>query len=55
MSQRRGKDGDKEPARERGTYLGYDSKPTLRTVAELTGLAVTTVSRALSDAPQIAL
>jgi LacI family transcriptional regulator len=30
-------------------------KPTLRTVAELTGLAVTTVSRALADAPQIAL
>jgi LacI family transcriptional regulator len=30
-------------------------KPTLRTIAELTGLAVTTVSRALSDAPQIAL
>jgi len=28
-------------------------KPTLRTIAELTGLAVTTVSRALSDAPQI--
>ncbi|MGH6762226.1 MAG: LacI family transcriptional regulator [Phyllobacterium sp.] len=30
-------------------------KPTLRTIAELTGLAVTTVSRALGDAPQIAL
>lgn len=30
-------------------------KPTLRTIAEITGLAVTTVSRALSDAPQIAL
>lgn len=30
-------------------------KPTLRTIAELTGLAVTTVSRALADAPQIAL
>ncbi|TCL67260.1 LacI family transcriptional regulator [Rhizobium sp. BK251] len=28
-------------------------KPTLRTIAELTGLAVTTISRALSDAPQI--
>jgi LacI family transcriptional regulator len=30
-------------------------KPTLRTIAELTGLAVTTVSRALGGAPQIAL
>lgn len=29
------------------------AKPTLRTIAELTGLAVTTVSRALSNAPQI--
>lgn len=28
-------------------------KPTLRTIAELTGLAVTTISRALSNAPQI--
>ncbi len=31
------------------------AKPTLKTIAELTGLAVTTVSRALADAPQIAL
>lgn len=31
------------------------SKPTLRTIATITGLAVTTVSRALSDAPQISL
>ncbi|OWV70320.1 LacI family transcriptional regulator [Rhizobium sp. R339] len=30
-------------------------KPTLRTIATITGLAVTTVSRALSDAPQISL
>lgn len=30
-------------------------KPTLKTVAEKTGLAVTTVSRALLDSPQIAL
>lgn len=30
------------------------NRPTLRTVATLTGLAVTTVSRALADAPQIA-
>ncbi len=39
----------------RGTYIKNDAKPTLRTVAALTGLAVTTVSRALADAPQIAL
>lgn len=32
-----------------------DAKPTLKTIAELTGLAVTTVSHALADAPQIAL
>jgi LacI family transcriptional regulator len=30
------------------------AKPTLKTVAEMTGLAVTTVSRALGDDPQIA-
>jgi LacI family transcriptional regulator len=30
-------------------------KPTLRTISELTGLAITTVSRALAGAPQIAL
>jgi LacI family transcriptional regulator len=41
--------------KQRGTYLHSETKPTLRTVAELTGLAVTTVSRALADAPQIAL
>jgi LacI family transcriptional regulator len=29
------------------------SRPTLRTIADLTGFAVTTVSRALSNAPQI--
>ncbi len=34
---------------------GVGERPTLRTIAELTGLAVTTVSRALLDAPQIAL
>lgn len=30
-------------------------KPTLRTIADMTGFAVTTVSRALSNAPQISL
>ncbi|MDE1991194.1 MAG: LacI family DNA-binding transcriptional regulator [Rhizobiaceae bacterium] len=32
---------------------GVGGKPTLRTIAELTGLAVPTVSRALANAPQI--
>lgn len=41
-----------EPITERA---GADTKPTLKTIAEMTGLAVTTVSRALADAPQIAL
>jgi LacI family transcriptional regulator len=39
----------------RGDKAGTAYKPTLKTIAELTGLAVTTVSRALADAPQIAL
>lgn len=33
---------------------GVGAKPTLRTIAKATGLAVTTVSRALNDAPEIA-
>lgn len=37
------------------TGNGVSAKPTLRTISELTGLAVTTVSRALAGAPQIAL
>ncbi|WP_430242171.1 LacI family transcriptional regulator [Neorhizobium sp. DAR64861/K0K2] len=46
------------PARPHANRLPRDTaqkKPTLKTVAELTELAVTTVSRALSDDPQIAL
>lgn len=39
---------ENRPAKKRG-------KPTLRTIADLTGLAVTTVSRALANAPQISL
>ncbi len=34
--------------------MARGERPTLRTIAELSGLAVTTVSRALADAPQIA-
>ena len=37
-----------------GTRL-KSAKPTLRTIADLTGFAVTTVSRALSNAPQISV
>lgn len=48
-------DGYSQKRKARGTYLDADAKPTLKTLAELTGLAVTTVSRALADAPQIAL
>lgn len=44
---------DKRGRRDTGEDGGR--KPTLRTIAELTGLAVTTVSRALGGAPQIAL
>lgn len=34
--------------------IALGKKPTLRTIADVTGLAVTTVSRALKDAPEIA-
>ncbi|PDS72479.1 LacI family transcriptional regulator [Rhizobium sp. L43] len=48
-----------EPSRpRRGENLDIThkrGKPTLRTIATIAGLAVTTVSRALSDAPQISL
>ncbi|MGI2030932.1 LacI family transcriptional regulator [Rhizobium panacihumi] len=48
---------ERRPARRAKTAApGSDAaKPTLRTIADLTGLAVTTVSRALAGAPQIAL
>lgn len=45
----------KPPRGENQDSLLRRGKPTLRTIANLTGLAVTTVSRALSDAPQISL
>ena len=49
-------DRRKKPAvREGAAAPATESKPTLKTLAELTGLAVTTVSRALAEAPQIAL
>jgi LacI family transcriptional regulator len=43
------KPADSEPARSPPRA----GKPTLKTIAELTGLAITTVSRALGNAPQI--
>lgn len=46
---------DSERGGKRETGEDAAIKPTLRTIAELTGLAVTTVSRALGGAPQIAL
>lgn len=43
-----------KPARSEDNGLAARrGKPTLRTIAEITGLAVTTVSRALAEAPQI--
>lgn len=36
-----------------GTTLPSDGKPTLKTIARISGLAVPTVSRALNDAPDI--
>ena len=41
-----------EPAAKRG--VKPSGKPTLKTIAELTGFAVTTVSRALNNAPELA-
>ena len=55
MTGRRRKDAAGVATPQRSTLLPVDAKPTLKTLAELTGLAVTTVSRALADAPQIAL
>lgn len=41
-------------ARSKGGQPSNSSKPTLQTIASLTGLAVATVSRALANAPEIA-
>jgi LacI family transcriptional regulator len=43
------KPADQDPVR----TTSRTGKPTLKTIAELTGLAITTVSRALGNAPQI--
>lgn len=43
----------REPARARRGMKPSD-KPTLKTIAEMTGLAVTTISRALNNAPELA-
>lgn len=41
------------PSAERAVEIATVGKPTLRTIAELAGLGVSTVSRALANAPQI--
>lgn len=41
-----------KPRRKRG--VPSSGKPTLRTIAEMTGLAITTISRALNNAPELA-
>lgn len=50
-----GEKGRRAKSERESGQAGGNAKPTLKTIAELTGLAVTTVSRALADAPQIAL
>ena len=50
---RRGRRG-KPPAEGPVRGLLPGEKPTLRTIAEMTGLAVTTISRALNNAPELA-
>ena len=40
----------RQPRRAAGKPGG---KPTLRTIAEMTGLAITTISRALNNAPEL--
>ena len=52
---RAGKRGAKKPAEVAGIGGVSAQKPTLRTIADITGFAVTTVSKALADAPQISL
>lgn len=44
---------DKAAAGDGGGRTSSDGRPTLKTIAFMTGLAVTTVSRALKDAPDI--
>ena len=44
---------DKSQPKPAMTNLSSEGKPTLKTIAQLSGLAVPTVSRALSDAPDI--
>jgi len=42
-----------KPKTSTGAWVSKGGKPTLRTISEISGLAVPTVSRALSDAPDI--
>ena len=43
----------KAPASQRALGRKPGGKPTLRTIAEMTGLAITTISRALNNAPEL--
>ncbi len=45
--------GSQPPGSEGDPSNGHSERPTLKTIAFMTGLGVTTVSRALSDAPDI--
>ena len=42
------------PAKVQGR-LGRNRQPTLKTISEITGLAVTTVSRALKNGPELSI
>lgn len=45
--------GTRAPRVRRSEKLLTNGRPTLRTIAEMTGLAVTTISRALNNAPEL--
>ena len=50
---RRGKKRGKRPVTDVAPGPKPSGKPTLRTIAEMTGLAITTISRALNNAPEL--
>jgi len=50
---RGGKRGSTPPAEPKRRGARPSGKPTLRTIAEMTGLAITTISRAMNNAPEL--
>ncbi len=52
-SETRDRKRTKTPVRKPGPGRKPSGKPTLRTIAEMTGLAITTISRALNNAPEL--